>query len=354
MNQPLVSVVMVMRNVDAFLGEAIESILRQTFTNFEFIILDFGSTDRSKTIASSYAARDERIKLHEIPARSLTEARNAACSLAHGRYIAIQDADDLSTPDRLQLEVEFMEKHPDCGFVGSAADWIDARGRLLWTLSFPTAYREIQDAFLDRCPFQHTSVLIRRDAFLAVGGYRPVFVQAEDYDLWIRLAERFCCANFKQALAKYRIHPQQVSISGRQQQTFCVLAARASAAYRKEGRPDPLDSAKAITPELLRSWGVSQAEIQTNVFVECRNWVINMFAAKEYALALKMATDMLRSDWKYIERREMGYLRYMLARIYWKQKKIPESLFAACRAVSQRPDLAKNLGEFLLRRIGLA
>src|SRR5215469_14839317 len=143
-NQPLVSVVMVVRNVDRFLAEAIESILSQSFADFEFVILDFGSTDRSKAIASSYAARDHRIRLHEVPACGLAEARNAVCFLAQGQYIAIQDADDISMPDRLLWQVEFAESHPDIGLLGGAYQWVDIQAKPLFTLNVPTEDREIK------------------------------------------------------------------------------------------------------------------------------------------------------------------------------------------------------------------
>src|SRR5579872_49842 len=128
MNEPLVSVVMVTRNADRFLAESIESILGQTFRDFEFIILDFGSTDKTKAIVSSYAAKDSRVRLHEIPSCGLAEARNAGCSLARGKYIAIMDADDVSVPERLALEVEFMENNPGVGVLGGVTECIDATG----------------------------------------------------------------------------------------------------------------------------------------------------------------------------------------------------------------------------------
>lgn len=99
-DQPLVSVVMVIRDIERYVAEAIESILNQTFRDFEFIIVDFGSTDRSKAIAASYAATDGRIRLSEIPPCGYIEAKIAACLLPKGRYIAIQDADDVSEPRR--------------------------------------------------------------------------------------------------------------------------------------------------------------------------------------------------------------------------------------------------------------
>jgi hypothetical protein len=352
MNQPLVSVVMVVRNVDRFLAEAVESILCQTFADFEFVILDFGSTDRSKAIGSSYAARDNRIRLHEVPNCGLAEARNAACFLAAGRYIAIQDADDISLPDRLHRQVEFMEKHQNFGLVGGAAEWVDAQGRSLWTLNFPTEDGEIRSALSTRSPFSQTAVLLRREAFVAVGGYRAAFAPSEDYDLWLRISERFPCANLKEVVVKYRIHPQQVSVSGRKQQTFGAVAARASAAFRKNGGPDALNSEQAITPELLARLGVSDAELQTSLFSDYRDWISNMAAAKEYSVALQIAGEVLRSDWEYVEPREIAHLQLVAARLYWQQKQFPKSFVAACHAARQPPVLARYFGRALLRRIG--
>src|SRR5215831_10328673 len=120
MDKPLLSVVLVVCNVDRFLAEAIESILGQTFRNFEFIIVDFGSTDKSIAIISDYAAKDSRIKFHTIPRCGLAEARNAGCSFAEGRYIAIMDADDVSVHERLAWQVDFMQKHEDVSVIGGA------------------------------------------------------------------------------------------------------------------------------------------------------------------------------------------------------------------------------------------
>src|SRR6202000_1184366 len=109
MNKPVVSVAMVVCNVERFLPEAIESILAQTFRDFEFVIVDFGSTDRSKDIAASYAAHDSRVRLYAVPHCGLSAARNKSCSLARGKYLAIMDADDVAAPDRLRWQVELIE-----------------------------------------------------------------------------------------------------------------------------------------------------------------------------------------------------------------------------------------------------
>jgi glycosyltransferase involved in cell wall biosynthesis len=340
---------MVVRNVDQFLAQAIESILDQTFSDFEFVILDFGSTDRSKSIACSYAARDKRIRLHEIRTCGLGEARNAACFLAGGQYIAIQDADDISLPNRLLWEVEFMQKHPDIALLGGAAQWVDGQAKPLWTCNFPTEHQEIRSTLETDCPFQQTSVLMRREAFLAVNGYRAAFAPSEDYDLWLRISERFRSANLKQVVVKYRIHPQQVSLSRREHQVLCAVAARVSAAFRKNGRPDPFDSVEAITPNTLADLGVPPAELQAGRFLYFRGWIRNMIAAKEYSAALRTASEVLQSDWKYIERREIAYLHRILAQAYWRHGQFRKSLFAAYLGVTLALD--QRFGAKLLRRI---
>lgn len=354
MNKPLVSVVMVVCNVDRFLPESIESVLAQTFNDFEFIIMDFGSTDQSRALASSYAARDSRIRIHGIPHCGVAEARNAACFLADGKYIAIQDADDISLPSRLMWEVDFMGKHPEVGFLGGAWEWVDAEAKSLWVDNVLTENHELQSALLTCCPFIHTSVLMRREAFALVGGYRTTFAQAHDYDLWLRMSERFQCANLKQVVVHYRIHPHQVSLHKRRQQTLAVLAARASALARRTQNADPLNSVQEITPAVLLKMGVTHAQQQAELFVQYRNWIRTMFVAGEYSLALKTAMEVLESDLADVDRAEIADLRRNVAQLYWKQKRFFRCFVAACHAVIIEPVVARDLFGSLLRRIGLA
>jgi len=348
MNKPIVSVVMVVCNVERFLAEAIESILAQTFRDFEFIIIDYGSTDRSRSIISSLAAKDKRIKLHEIPHCILPEARNAGCFLAQGQYIALLDADNVSLPERLQWGVEFMEKHPEVGVVGGGMEAIDARGASLPNFALPyqavprpVESREIQTALLSYCAIWQNSVLMRKEAFTLVGGYRTPFLQAEDYDLWLRIAERFEMANLKQPVFKFRYHPSQLSVRKRTEQTLCYLAARASAAGRKAGQPDPLDSAKEITPAVLVALGVSCAEQQTALLYSYCAQVHCMRALGEWSAALSLAVEMLRSstDWKYVDRGAMANMRLKAAVVYWKNNRFLQSIFTAGHAVMTRPML---------------
>ena len=113
-----------------------------------------------------------------------------------------------------------------------------------------------------RNTFWHPTVLLRQEAFTGVGGYRAAFTQSDDYDLWLRISEHYQCANLKEKVLHYRIHPQQLSLRKRKDQILCALAAQAAAALRRAGKSDPLDSAKEINPELLVRMGVTEAQQQ--------------------------------------------------------------------------------------------
>jgi hypothetical protein len=347
---------MVTYNVERFLDESIESILKQSFKDFEFIIVDFGSTDKSRAIASSYAARDERIKLHEIPHCSLPQARATACGFAQGQYIAMMDSDDVSVPDRLLWELEFMEKHPEVGLLGGATEWIDAEGKPVDIHDFPTADCEIKTSDEEiraelpvRCSFCQSTVLIRSEAFALVGGYRVAFSQCEDYDLWLRIAEHFMVANLKKVVVKYRIHPYQVSVRKREVQTLCKLAAQASASARKIGKRDPLDSVEEIGTESLVQLGVTRESQQNEIILELRQWIRITSVAGEASAALQSALEVLKSDLRCVERHQIADLYLTVAGLYWKQKKYLHSMGAGVRAIAAHPILVGRPLKPLLR-----
>src|SRR5260221_7892992 len=351
MAQPLVSVTMAVCNAERFLAEAIESVLVQTFRNLEFIIVDFGSSDSSKAIVLRYAAKDSRIKFHEIPNCGLAEARNAACSCANGQYIAVMDADDICLPDRLLLEVNFMESNPDISLIGGATEWIDQQGRSLGVHKVPCENLEIQAILPSRCPFWHPTVVIRTDAFLFVKGYRKSFVFAHDYDLELRVSEYFKCANLPQIVLKYRIHPSQVTFRKRELQTLCKLAAEVSAASRRSGRPDPLGLAADITPALLAELGVSEPALQNTLVSDSRNWIRGMLKAGEYLATLDAACAILRSNMRHVEGWQIADLHLTVALLYWKQGRFGASLIAAARALLTHPVAIKRPLSYLWSRV---
>jgi Glycosyl transferase family 2 len=339
--KPLVSVVMVICNVEKFVSEAIESILAQTFRGFEFIIVDFGSTDKTREIAAGYAARDQRIRLSDVPPCSYIEAKIAACALPQGRYIAIQDADDISLPDRLQAEVDFMLKHPEVGLLGGAIEKIDSAGnRLAIANEYPTEDREIRQVLKDWNPFWHPTVLILKEAFVRAGGYREASSPSDDYDLWLRISEHYQCANLRQVVLKYRVHPQQLSLQKREQQILCALAAQASVTLRATGQPDPMNSVRQITPALLTAMGVSEL-VQKRKLAEGYLSVINqMYKAGEYTTVIACAGEMFRlCDGESVEPRLISDAHVISAKAYWKLGKILQSFFATANAVLVRPRL---------------
>jgi Glycosyl transferase family 2 len=353
-DEPLVSVVMVICNIERFLAEAIESILSQTFRDFEFIIVDFGSTDKSKDIAASYAASDSRIRFSEIPPCSYIEAKIAACSLPKGRYIAIQDADDVSLPHRLKAELDFMEKHPEVGLLGGAIQRIDSDGKYLTIADdYPTEDQEIRVVLRRWNTFWHPTVLILREAFVRVGGYRVPSSPSDDYDLWLRISEQYQCANLKQVVLKYRIHPQQLSLRQRKQQILCVLAAQASASLRAAGNPDPMNSVKQITPTVLAGMGVSEAT-QTNKLAEGYLSLINqMYQAGEYAAVVEAAAEMFQlCEGELGERGHVSDVHILSAKAHWKQRRVLSSFLSCGRAVFARPKVVGRILRPFLRRLG--
>lgn len=336
MSAPLVSVVMIVCNVERFLPESIESILAQSFNDFEFIIVDFGSTDASASIIANYALNDHRIKVHTIPHCSLGEARNAGCFLAQGRYLAIMDADDISVLDRLALECEFMESHPAVGLVGGGTEWIDATGTFLCRNHFPTANKDLQVALLTESPFSQPTVFMRREAFISVGGYRAAFAPAEDYDLWLRIAERFEVANLQAMLLKYRIHPKQVSVARWKAQALCAIGARVSAAARRKGEKDHLDGLRSITPETLNGLGITDHIQQTTIARGYLSAIRNMCRAR-YSLASALLTELPLNDLRSADKWVVADLWFWTARVNWRQKKFLSSVLSACRAFVTRP-----------------
>lgn len=217
MTTPAVSVIMAVYNGEQHLAEAVQSILAQSFTAFEFVIVDDASTDGTPKILHNYASQDNRIIVltnEENKERSIS--RNAAIAYAKSDLIAVMDADDVALPDRLEKQVAFMQAHPEVTVCGSFMAYRDAEGT--WTGTIDDA--AIRARMLFVCPLPHPTVIFRRDDILRAGGYDPIMPPAEDYALWAKLAEnesiRF--ANIPEILLRYRTHPQLVRRDYRQKQ----------------------------------------------------------------------------------------------------------------------------------------
>jgi hypothetical protein len=264
-NHPTISVVMTVYNGGRYLDEAVESICRQTFADFEFLIVNDGSTDHTADVLSRHAEKDPRIRVITQPNRGLVAALNAGCAAARGEWIARMDADDVSLPDRFEKQMNFLRAHPEIGVLGGASQFIE-NGELVDMYERPPLqHRDILDVFARGNPVVHPSMVIKRAAFEAVGGYRPLFVAAEDVDLWLRLAERCELANLEDIVIHRRRHSEEASFRRVAQTSLLALAARHSARIRRRMGRDPLTTLTVISPRTLMSVGVAAAEIEAEL-----------------------------------------------------------------------------------------
>jgi len=206
--KPVISVLMPVFNAAPFLREAIESILHQTFSGFEFIIINDGSTDSSKEIILSF--QDPRIRYIENETNlKLIATLNKGINLCSGKYIARMDADDISLPDRLKLQVEFMESNPEIALCGTG---FQIMGRSDQISGFAANNDEIRIRMLHQVQLLHPSVLLRRESLLQKNiMFDPDYIHAEDYDFFVRIAENYKVANIPGVLVKYRVHDANIS-----------------------------------------------------------------------------------------------------------------------------------------------
>jgi len=263
--RPAVSVVMPVYNGERFLTAAIESILVQTFTDFELVVVDDGSTDSSAAILADLAEREPRLVHHRQSNQGSAAALNAGVDLATAPLIARLDADDLAMPDRLARQHRYLGENGEVGLVGGGAAIADENGRVFAEARYPTTDAEIREAFAGSTPFVHSAVMMRKEAFEKAGGYRPGFEPAEDIDLWLRIGEHHALANLDAIVATYRVHESQASAQKLEQQAIRSLAARVSARSRAAGRPDPFASGAPIDEAALLAQGTGADEIDDAV-----------------------------------------------------------------------------------------
>lgn len=245
---PAVSVLMPVYNGAAYLRAAVQSILDQSFCDFEFIVLDDGSTDDSLRILQEYARQDSRIRLISRRNRGLTYTLNELIAEARGEFMARMDADDIALPDRFARQVEFLRAHPAALCVGGAFQIIDEAGRYLTTLYPPTSNEQIQDHLIHgRCAISHPAAMARLQPIRDLGGYQGDF--AEDLDLWLRLGEKGELANLQDAVLRYRLHSASVSERvGHRQRDAALVACQA--AWRRRGIRDGIfEGTSAWRPE---------------------------------------------------------------------------------------------------------
>jgi glycosyltransferase involved in cell wall biosynthesis len=208
--EPLVSVILPCYNCEKYVEKAIVSILNQTYKNIEIIITDDCSTDNTLSIIETLAKQDKRIILIRNKSNlKIIETLNNSIDIAHGRYIARMDADDISLPKRIEKQVHFLEYHPEYAICGTNAWHINKSGRIIGTSILPYTSEEIERTKFFGNPFYHSSVMIKKD-LINLSRYNSNYIHAEDYELWLSLLLEYKGANLRDRLIKYRIHGDSV------------------------------------------------------------------------------------------------------------------------------------------------
>ncbi len=205
--KPTISVIMSVHNQSEYLPDAIESLLHQTYKNFELIFIDDGSTDNTWKILNKYKTKQTKLIKH-LKKQGLAKSLNQGIKISTGKYIARMDADDISYPQRLEKQLSCLEQNPNVAICGTAADLINRYGQIIGTKKFPQKPKSV---IMRYNPLIHSSAMIRKNILNQVGKYDESLNGAEDYDLWLRLGAKFDLINLSETLMKYRINPQGIS-----------------------------------------------------------------------------------------------------------------------------------------------
>lgn len=244
---PEVSVLIPVYNAAAFLEEAINSVRDQTFSDWELIAVDDGSSDNSLSILQKFALHDPRIRALPMPHSGIAGTRNTGIFAARGTYIAAMDNDDAMLPQRLATQVQFMREHQDYVAIGAAGLLIDVDGDPICKRGFPCSSDEVEAELLQgRNSMMQSGVMFRRDSLLEVGGYRDSCNYAEDFDLFLRLTEIGRVGNLNEVLMRQRQHISRASASHYEDQNR-VVAIALKEAYQRRGLTQPI-------PVIQGSW----------------------------------------------------------------------------------------------------
>jgi glycosyltransferase involved in cell wall biosynthesis len=210
--EPRVTVMMPVHNAQAYLREALDSVLAQTYSHWELVAVDDGSSDESRSLLEEYAAREPRIRVFHQPERlGIVAARNRALENAHpaSEYLAVLDADDVALPDRLAAQVAFLDSHTDHALIGGQTLIIDEHSEPRGLRRYPLEYAEICRVITRYNPFAQSAVMLRRSHQRLIGNYDPAYPRCQDYDLWLRIAARHPVANLDCPVIRYRISAAQ-------------------------------------------------------------------------------------------------------------------------------------------------
>jgi glycosyltransferase involved in cell wall biosynthesis len=288
------SVVMPVYNAARYLSASLDSVLAQSFSDFELLAHDDGSQDDSWAILTDYASRDLRVRISQGANQGLPRTLNHMIGRASGELIARFDADDLCLPDRFEKQLTRFDRNPDLVVSGGAAQIIDADGRPISVKFLPLTHEEIDGFNLrGQTSFQHPAIMMRRDAVLAAGGYHPDFHGAEDHDLWLRMAEIGRLENLPDVLIRYRIHDDSISSTKRDlQRQLCLRACEA--AWQRRGITDG-----RFEYQEWRMGNDAQSRLAFNIDYAWQAWTNGYRGSwRHYALKALGLSPLSRDAWK--------------------------------------------------------
>jgi hypothetical protein len=251
-------------NAGAPLRTAIESILTQDEPDFEFLIIDDASRDASAEVIREYAARDRRIRpIFHRANRGLAATLNEGLEECGSELVIRMDQDDESLPSRIDTQTRFLEPRGDVAVAGSFVYHMGKRPEYDRMVTMPTEHEEITRALLDGNCIYHPSVILRKSKILALGGYRPEFKNAEDYDLWMRTGRIYRLANIPVPLLRYRFSTTGMTLSQKWQQMFWVQMAAISHRAPDQSHEQLLQAATEAMQRLDKEWFLQQVAMGT-------------------------------------------------------------------------------------------
>jgi glycosyltransferase involved in cell wall biosynthesis len=236
---PEICVLMPVYNGERFLREAIASVLGQSFTDWELLVLDDSSTDKTASIVEEFARQDPRVRHIVLPGLGLCGSLNEGLQRASSPYVARMDADDVCLPGRFAAQWEHFFAHPELDVLGTAIICIDEQGRRENVVVHP-AGAQLPPAMQRTCVLAHPSVMAKTSALQGLGGYSRAFSHAEDYDLWLRALDAgLRLDNLSLPLLLYRRHAGNVSRSKAARMALCMALGRCCSALRRQVLMDP-------------------------------------------------------------------------------------------------------------------
>ena len=224
-----VSVLLSTFNDAPTLKKAIVSVLNQTYESFEFIIVNDASTDVTSKVLSRFSEKDDRITVYSNNKNiGLTRSLNLGLTHCESRYIARIDADDLWHKDKLRRQLNYMESHPECALLGTAYEEIDEYGKYLRAATVPLLVgdEQLKSSMVRFNPFFHSSIIVRNGVVKLLKGYDERRQYAQDYNLWVRLAEKHNIANLPEVLAYRRVTADNISVKKERLQRLSALKSK--------------------------------------------------------------------------------------------------------------------------------